>query len=98
LDEKIMKDILIGIGFYSPQDYETLRTISVDADKLCKTYDEWLTGINETAAQLKQQGVEVKFIAVNPPELQAWCNKHSRPVDGAARAQFISEKTNAAHE
>ena len=86
------KKIVVGIGWYRPQDWARLREISVDRDNLEATHAEWVVQANRVVRQLEETGQACDRIVVDPEELLAWCRAHGCPVDGAARSRFVSEK------
>jgi hypothetical protein len=69
-----------------------LKLAADDPEMLDPTYEQWCAGAEKTFQQLKSQpGVRAVKISVDVQVLRQWCRDHGRPLDGAARSQFIAE-------
>jgi hypothetical protein len=79
-----MKQVVVQIAWYRREEWEKLRSLSADGDKLEKTYDEWLKLAEKTVGQLKGQGVTANKVDVAIDELAQWCQQHGRKLDAAA--------------
>lgn len=87
-------NIVMGFAWYRPDQWSLLRSLSVDSDKLEETYEQWLAFANKTVDDLRCQGISVQKMDVDVRELSVWCKKHGCPLDGDARAAYVSEKMN----
>jgi hypothetical protein len=85
--------IVIGIGWYRPEQWQLLREVSVDADEIEETYAEWETGAAEAFENAKNPGVLVVKVDVDVEELLIWCQQQGVAVNADARAKFIAHKT-----
>ncbi|MFB6264696.1 MAG: hypothetical protein ABEL76_13890 [Bradymonadaceae bacterium] len=85
-------EVVTGIAWYDKEDYERLRRISADSQELSDTWEEWREGARETMRKLVASGRRVEKVPIDLDELQAWCAKNLRPVDGEARSEFAAEK------
>ena len=83
---------LTGIGWYRPEQWQRLREVSVDADKLEETHAEWLEIARKTFSDLQRQGVSLVKVDMDVEELLTWCHEQRLPVDGKARARFTAHK------
>lgn len=81
----------VGIGWYKKEQWEELRRVSVDKEKLEETWEQWAQNAERTMIHLMQQGHHVEKVTVEVPALLAWCRERNRPCDGAARATFVTE-------
>ena len=81
---------LTGIGWYRKDQWEDLRRISVDADKLESTWDEWAENAERTMVELIRKGHQMQKVPIDVIELELWCRSKNRPCDGAARAEYIT--------
>src|SRR5258706_15366267 len=90
--------IVTGVAWYRPDQWERLREVSEDVDNLEETYDAWL----KTAEQLIRNGVpadvRVEKIDVDVEEVLAWCNVHGLPMNGSSRSRFVSERARQKYE
>jgi hypothetical protein len=89
----VMKEsnMIVGIAWYRPEQYELLRALASDADSMANTYEEWLAGVTKTMAELRQRGIVARRVDVEVRELAAWCEQHGRPLDGKARSIYAAE-------
>jgi hypothetical protein len=88
---------MIGIAWYLEEQWNKLREISADADLLEETYVEWLATAESTLTQLVNEGLEVKKVAVDANELEAWCREQSMPINATARSQFAAHLLQKSH-
>jgi hypothetical protein len=82
----------IGVAWYRPEQWETLRNVSVDRDKLEETYSEWLVEAERVIKQLQQRGLRVIKVDVEISELMLWCESQRIPLDGEARSNYAAFK------
>jgi hypothetical protein len=82
----------IGVAWYRPDQWETLRNVSVDRDKLENTYSEWLVEAERVVKQLQQRGLRVVKVDVEISELMLWCESQRIPLDGEARSNYAAFK------
>ena len=86
------QEVVLGIAWFRPEQWELLREVAVDADVLESTHAEWETLARRTIKDLAQQGILARRIDVDVERLQAWCAEHQRPLDASARAAYASER------
>jgi hypothetical protein len=79
---------IMGVAWYSRQQWGRLLEISSDWDELESTYDEWKTMAEENFSILVQQGYVLRKIDIDVEELLRWCKLQNRPVDGDTRTEF----------
>ncbi|NLF38136.1 hypothetical protein GX586_01735 [bacterium] len=84
--------MLTGVAWYRREQWELLRYVSSDADKLEDTYDEWLESAERTFKEILKAGINLVKVDVDVDELVAWCRSQGRPVDGDARSLFVTHK------
>jgi GTP cyclohydrolase I len=82
----------IGIARYRADQWEQLRGISADPDRLEKTYEEWLSYAKKQLAELRSKGCKVQKVDVDLDELLSWCTHKRLPLNGESRAQFVAHK------
>ncbi len=91
---KKRKLIPVGIGYYKKEQWEILKSLVTDLETIEDTYEEWLQLLKESVTKLEKEGIAVIPIDVDALELNSWCIKRGIPLDGQARAEYISDKTN----
>jgi len=84
--------VVMGVGWYLPEQWDRLREISEDRSELEDTYAEWVAMAEKSCQDLRAQGVDVYKIFVDVDELEAWCLKHGRAVTAEARAAYYAAK------
>jgi hypothetical protein len=89
--ENLMKVHAVGIGWYSREDYPRILEIMKDADKLPRTYDEFLKRYKTAETMAKSQDNIVVRAVIKPEEFLAWCGIRGLNVDAQARMQFGNE-------
>ena len=90
--------MVVGVAWYSREQWARLREVASDPDSLENTYDEWITVARSTLRELAKAGAVAEKIDVDVEEIVAWCNKHGRPIDGAARSHFAAERLRQKHQ
>lgn len=80
----------IGVCRYQKDEWEKMKSLSVDPEKLDDDYASWKKNANETIISLREKGMPVKKVSVKAQELLAWCNEHGKMVNGEARAAYAS--------
>ncbi len=83
---------LIGIAWYRPEQWSRLLNIAADRESLEDTYEEWLADATRVAFDLAQRGFAVRPVEVDVVELARWCKQQGCPLNGEARARFVTEK------
>lgn len=93
MENQSAKEMVIGIGFYKREQWPLLLETAADADRLEKTYDEWVEVLDSTLEKLKSQGIGTELVEVDVNDLLAYCKKKKIRNDGKARSGFIVELT-----
>ena len=86
-----MNNIAVGIPWYRPEDFESLRRLFIDRDVLHDTYDEWLTSARRIEKDLKDSGAFTVRAYIDPRTFPAWCLAKGMLPDEKARSTFASE-------
>ena len=82
------ENLVVALAWYRREQWALLRTVSADAYKLEKTYDEWLAFASGELRKLEARGIRVCKIDVEVGALTRWCESEGRAVDGEARAEY----------
>ena len=85
------EEIEVALAWYRREQWALLLAVSADADKLEKTYDEWLAFASEELRKLEARGIRVRKIDVEVGALTRWCECEGRAVDGEARAEYARQ-------
>ena len=85
-------DTVLGVPWYTPEQYERLLEVADDRDNLEDTYEEWKATADKTLKKIEKPGVWHLKIYVDVDELVSWCKFENLPVDGEARTIFVADK------
>jgi hypothetical protein len=75
-------------NWYRREDYERIREIMDDGDKMPRTFDEWEANAKRGIARAAAMGVTLKTIVFDPEEFIVFCDSKKIPRDSQARAMF----------
>jgi hypothetical protein len=89
---------VVGLAWYEPGEWDRLRAIAPDADKLERTHAEWLAFAEKAVRDLRIAGYAPLRVPVNVAGLQAWCDSLGRLPDAKARAEYASVELQRLHE
>ncbi|NOT49550.1 MAG: hypothetical protein HOP17_17640 [Acidobacteria bacterium] len=89
--KKRPETIVVGIGWYSREQYDTLLEISDDVDELEPTYEEWAAAAEKAFQNSVTAGISMERVPVDVEKLLSWCSERGLPVDGKARSQYVVE-------
>ena len=82
----------IAFAWYKPEQWDQLRAVSVDRDRLEDTYTEWVSGAESSFEDYRANGLDIFKIIIDVNELVAWCKKEGREIDSAARSELAAIK------
>jgi hypothetical protein len=80
----------LGLAWYSREDWERLREIADDRDKLDDTYEDWERQALKMIHDLEAVGRRIQKVPINIEALIAWCRERKRRIDMAARSEYVS--------
>jgi len=80
--------VKFSIAWYKPEQWQRLREISADADKLEATFEEWLAVAEKALVDFAARGGRAEKIVVDTEELLIWCNERNLPVNGESRSRY----------
>jgi hypothetical protein len=70
--------------------WERLRELAVDREQLDDSFDAWERGAQAAIAELAAMGRVVRKVPIDIEALLAWCQAQDRPLDSAARAEYVT--------
>jgi hypothetical protein len=80
----------LGLAWYSREDWERLREIADDRDKLDDTHEDWERQALKMIQDLEAVGRRVQKVPINIEALIAWCRERKCRIDMAARSEYVS--------
>lgn len=84
--------VVLGVGWYRPEQWALLLAESVDRAKLDATHADWLASAKTSLKKIRAAGQNPVKIDIDVEEMIDWCSEQGMPLNGEARAQFIAEK------
>ena len=85
-------EMVVGIAWYTADQWERLLEVSVDRDELEDSQAEWERSAVGALKDLERLGMRPKKVALDLDELVNWCLIRNLPLDGEARSTFVGEK------
>jgi hypothetical protein len=85
-------EVVLGIAWFRPDQWDLLRSVSADPDVLEPTYDEWEKLARRTIHDLAREGILARKVDVDVERLQDWCKAQQRPLDASARAAYATQR------
>ncbi|MGB5230792.1 MAG: hypothetical protein WBN83_04655 [Desulfoprunum sp.] len=83
--------MLQAMVWYREEHWETLKKLFTDADRLPKTYGDWLQRAEEMKTQVQAAGDIVIKVYIDPETFPAWCRHKGLAMDAEARSQLAIE-------
>jgi hypothetical protein len=77
--------------WYKEEHWETLKSLFTDADRLPRTYGDWLQRAEEMKTQIQAAGDVVIKVYIDPETFPAWCRHKGLAMDAEARSQLAIE-------
>jgi hypothetical protein len=84
-------EMVIAVVWYRPEQWQRVRDVSIDSEKLEESYRDWLELAESKFAELKSRGLRVERFYVDSEKLIRWCNERGVENDAKARSQYAAE-------
>ena len=88
---------VVGVAWYSAEQWSRLRQVADDPETLEETYEEWIAMAENAVRDLKNAGISIEQIPIDTEDLVAWCNLKGRDINGEARASLATELLQKKH-
>ena len=86
------KNLVMGVAWYRPEQWERLREISEDKENFDMTYEESLVDSENKVKRLEAQGIRPVKVEVDVEEMLTWCSAQGLAVTPETRTQFTMSK------
>lgn len=88
--KKSKKQLINGVLWWKPEQWEKARKVCLNGDDFFETYLEWEIRAEKTIKQLREHRLKVVKVEIDLNELVAWCKQENKPLGGKARSEFVS--------
>ena len=85
---------VIGFAWYRREDYDRLKAMFKDGEKLPDTYEDWLAKAQNTVLNLADRFLIEKSY-IDPETFPMWCAKRGLQMDAIARTRYSAEVAQA---
>lgn len=86
-----MTSATISFPWFQRQDYQLLRSMFSDGDRLPATFDAWHGAAMDALKLFQKQELPVVQVCIEPDAFHAWCVERAVRADYRARHQFATE-------
>ncbi len=81
----------VGLPWYAAEHYEALRANLADGGALPPHYETWRIATEQMEQVVRQSGIEVLRVPIEPDVFAAWCAREGAAPDASARARYAAE-------
>ncbi|MDA8164231.1 MAG: hypothetical protein M0017_04270 [Desulfobacteraceae bacterium] len=82
---------IIAMTWYRREDWERLRALFSDTQRLPASYEDWLARAEAKCRELESGGATVEKVCIDPETFPAWCRKLELQPDAEARARYAND-------
>jgi hypothetical protein len=82
---------VVGVGWYSSSQWQQLREVAADPERLEKTHEEWLLVAEQACQRMEASGIAIAKVPIDVSGLIDWCRERNLSIDGKARPQYVTE-------
>ena len=79
-------------AWFRREDYERIREIMEDSDRLPPSFDEWELLAKSRVAKAKRDGITLKPVMLDPDTFVAFCKARKMRPNGQAGAKFAVDR------
>ena len=92
------QEMRVGVAWYREREWEELRRLAADPEKLEETFAEWKAVYEDGVLKLAAAGFQPERVELTVAQLQAWCAANQCPLDAEARSGLAAELLRQRHE
>ena len=86
------KNLVMGVSWYRPEQWELLKEIVEDKENFDKTYEQSCMESEKKIRQLEAQGLRPVKVEADVEEMIAWCSDQGLSVTPENRTKFMMTK------
>lgn len=84
------QEFIIGIAWFDEAQWQLLTEVVPDRNELDDSFEAWERSARDTVRMIEARGHKTRRVPIDVAALCAWCRERRLPVNGAARAQYVS--------
>jgi hypothetical protein len=84
--------MLVGLAWYTREDYPKVLDVMQDAESLDETFDEWEESARKVEDMLRKERHAVIHVMIRPGMFLEWCTLLGLRPDAKARSKFATDK------
>ncbi|MGC1953600.1 MAG: hypothetical protein WA970_13740 [Gammaproteobacteria bacterium] len=82
--------LIVGVAWYTREDWTELKAIFEDAESLPTNYADWRVFAELSLQALEHQGISAYKVYIIPKEFTAWCQERGLRKNALARMQYAN--------
>lgn len=80
-----------GLCWVKESDWERLKEVAEDADRLEASWEEWQEKSLEMIEVFATRNINIQKIDVDIEELISWCASQDKPINSSTRAEYVTQ-------
>lgn len=89
-ERRVATEAQLVLAWYTRAGWQRLCELVPDRAGLDDTFDDWERSALAAIGELAGAGRQVRKVPIDVEALAVWCHAHGRPLDHAARAEYVS--------
>jgi hypothetical protein len=84
--------LVVGIGWYVPEEWARVKATAVDSQNLDATFAEWESMATANFEIMRKQFPNLIKVFIVADEFFFWCHLHGQPNNSHSRSEFVAHK------
>lgn len=90
-EKKVLgQDMAVGVGWYTPGDWERIKATATDPDGFESSFAEWEQMANDNFDRIRKRYPGAVKVNVLADDFLSWCLAEGKPNDAGVRSEFVS--------
>jgi len=95
--KKRNRAVMVGVTWYTGETWAQVKASASDPERFEETFPEWEAMAIAALREFLRSGIQAVKFHITPEEFIAWCVLNNKVNNAESRAEFVSEKLQAAH-
>jgi len=96
--KKRNRAIMVGVTWYTGKTWTQVKASAADPELFEESFPQWEAMAVSALREFLRSGVQAVKCQIIPEEFFAWCALNRKVNNAESRAEFVSEKLQAAHD